>query len=203
MSDRIAIFIDGGYLDKILELRFSRVHIDYNKLSSWMSRECDILRTYYYTCLPYKNSDNPTPEQEERYNNKQKFHYALNSLPRFTVRVGKLKLKGFDIATRQPIFEQKGVDIMLCIDMISLALKNKVTHIALLASDGDFLPVIEAVRNEGVVTYLYHSDYRDFSRQVVLTPSKYLISAVDERFTIDQTVINSILRQPREILLQR
>ncbi|MGB4681268.1 MAG: hypothetical protein WBH65_01910 [Dethiobacteria bacterium] len=36
------------------------------KLAEWMAGGIELLRTYYYHCLPYK-SNPPTEEESERY----------------------------------------------------------------------------------------------------------------------------------------
>ncbi|MDA8211098.1 MAG: hypothetical protein M0021_04375 [Clostridia bacterium] len=62
MSDKVGIFIDGAYLDKILQDEFGSPRIDYEKLAGWMSQGIPIFRTYYYHCLPYQGNP-PTPWQ--------------------------------------------------------------------------------------------------------------------------------------------
>ena len=47
-----AVFIDGGYLDKVLHYDHSNQRIDYEKFSQLMSGDDELLRTYYYHCLP-------------------------------------------------------------------------------------------------------------------------------------------------------
>ena len=68
---RLAIFIDGGYLDVLARDEF-HVRVDNAKLSSQITRivdegtaePVDLLRTYYYDCLPYQS--NPATEEEKR-----------------------------------------------------------------------------------------------------------------------------------------
>ena len=59
MANRVAIFIDGAYLDNVIRSEFQNARIDYQALSERMSGDSDILRTYYYDCLPYQR-DPPT-----------------------------------------------------------------------------------------------------------------------------------------------
>jgi len=51
--EKCAIFIDGGYLDKLLE-RWNNFPLDYLKFSKKLYKflKADILRVYYYNCLP-------------------------------------------------------------------------------------------------------------------------------------------------------
>ena len=99
----------------------------------------DILRTYYYDCQPFR-SRQPTLEEVEQYDRYQRFADALSHLPRFEVRLGRLQLQG-----RRPdgsqIFRQKQVDLLLGLDLALLSGKNRVSHVALVAGDGDFVPL--------------------------------------------------------------
>ncbi|MCL6634865.1 MAG: NYN domain-containing protein [Peptococcaceae bacterium] len=192
--DRIANFIDGGYLDKVLKLEFNLAPIDYSLLANWMANGIDILRTYYYNCLPYKNNP-PSPEQAKRFSRKQSFFYSLQRMPKFDVREGKLEFRGIDRDTGNPIFQQKRVDILLGVDLALLASKNKITHAGILTSDSDFLPAIIAAKQEGVIIKLYHSTFKDQIRNIDLCPHKDLWDAADERIPITQSVIDSILRR--------
>jgi len=51
--EKCAIFIDGGYLDKLLE-RWDNFPLDYLKFSKKLCQfiKVDLLRVYYYNCLP-------------------------------------------------------------------------------------------------------------------------------------------------------
>ncbi|OPX84567.1 MAG: NYN domain protein [Pelotomaculum sp. PtaB.Bin104] len=192
MPDRIAIFVDGGYLDKILQREFSRAQINYSALSNWMANGIDILRTYYYNCLPFKK-DPPTPEQSKQFANAQSFFSKLNSLPKYEVREGKLEFRGVDRDTGRMIFQQKRVDIMLGVDLTILASKHMITHAAIVTGDSDFLPAIVAAKQEGIMVKLFHSIYNP-TKEIDLRPHKDLWEKADERFIITQEVINKILR---------
>ena len=53
MSERSAIFIDGAYLFYLLRDEFGSVRIDYRLLALVLSEGTDLLRSYYYSALPY------------------------------------------------------------------------------------------------------------------------------------------------------
>ncbi len=44
---RTAVFIDGAYLDKILERNYGATRVAYDRLSTHLARGQDLLRTYY------------------------------------------------------------------------------------------------------------------------------------------------------------
>ena len=179
---RIAIFIDAAYLQFTLREEFNTAKIDFNKLVNGMADGREILRSYYYDCEPYQ-SNPPTAEEMERFGRAQRFHYALDQIPRFQVRLGKLALRGHDNSGK-PIFQQKRVDIQMGVDLVLLAAKNLISDAAILAGDSDFLPAIDAAKPEGVVIHLFHGE----------RPHTDLIAKSDERTQIDQTFINSILK---------
>ncbi len=151
---RIATFIDGAYLDFILRDEFALAKLDYALLSKKMAEPNELLRTYYYNCLPYQ-SNPPTAEERQRFGQKQSFYAKLNKLARFEVRLGRLVYRGLDPKGR-PIFEQKRVDLMLGIDLVLLSAKHQITHAVILAGDSDFIPAIEVAKNEGVLIHLFH-----------------------------------------------
>ncbi len=150
---KIAIFIDGGYLSKIL--RNSRAQIDFSLLSAELSQGKEILRTNYYNCLPYQSSP-PSREEKERFSRAQQFHNALERLPRYEVKEGRLAKRGTD-------YEQKGIDTLLSIDLVNLAASGKISDAVLLAGDSDFIPAVKVAKSHGVNIFLYHSaDRREY-----------------------------------------
>jgi uncharacterized LabA/DUF88 family protein len=147
-----------------------------------MADGMDILRTYYYDCPPFQSSK-PTGEERERFSKAQSFFSALDRLPRFEVRLGRLAHRGVDGEGR-PIFQQKRVDIMLGVDLALLSGKNQITHAVLLAGDSDFIPAVLAAKSQGVLVRLYHGK----------TYHKDLWDCVDERVQITKDLISAIKR---------
>lgn len=174
---KIAIFIDGGYLDKISK-KYG-FPVDFNRLSQEMANGKEILRTYYYNCLPYQGSP-PSQEEKERFSKAQKFYKALERLPRYEVREGRLAKRGAE-------FEQKGIDTLLSIDLVNLAASGKISDAVLLAGDSDFLPAVKVAKDHGVNIFLYHSrDKYDYHE------SLWLIC--DERIAIDSAFLDKVKR---------
>ena len=187
-----AIFVDGGYFDRVSR-DCGSPRIDFGKLATELARPDDLLRTYYYHCLPYM-SPVPTPEEEERYAGKQRFFSALNRLNRFEVREGKLEFRGTDRESNRPIFEQKRVDIYLGVDLVLLATKQRIHRAILITGDSDFLPAIRAAKNEGVVIHLYHGTGPQ-------QPHRDLWEEADDRTVITPELLQRFLltteRQPQ------
>ena len=118
MPGRVAIFIDGEYLNAVLRSEFGSARIDYLALSNRLAGEANILRTYYYNAPAYR-SNPPTPEENDRYTSQRQFFRALDSFSRYTVRLGRLAYRGND-ESGQLRFEQKRVDILLGVDLVQL-----------------------------------------------------------------------------------
>src|SRR6266446_3017756 len=92
---RIANFIDGGYFQVLLRDQFKQAKIDFKLLAQKMAGGREILRTYFYDCLPYQ-SVSPTHEEKERFARRQRFHYSLSQNPRFQIRLGQLEYRGMN-----------------------------------------------------------------------------------------------------------
>lgn len=184
-----AIFVDGGYFDRVSR-DCGSPRIDFGKLATELSKPDDLLRTYYYHCLPYM-SPVPTQEEEERYAGKQRFFSALNRLNRFEVREGKLEYRGTDRESNRPIFEQKRVDIYLGVDLVLLATKQRIHRAILVTGDSDFLPAIRAAKNEGVLIHLYHGSGPQ-------QPHRDLWEEADDRTVITPELLQKFLLSERQ-----
>ena len=188
MAGTAAVFIDGGYLDKVLEYDHPGKKIDFARFVIELTEPDEVLRTYYYHCLPYQ-SRIPTADERQRYAAMHRFTTALKHLPRFEVRLGRLVYRGNDTNGR-PIFMQKRVDTMIGVDMALLAGKGKITNAVVVSGDSDMVPAIEAVKREGVLVTLWHGDYTGQSR-----PSRELVEICDERNRITTALIDKVARR--------
>lgn len=188
---RLAIHIDGAYAGKLAENEF-RTWFDYEKLSgkikstiaSQTQEPLDLVRTYFYDCLPYQ-SDPPTSDEARRFGNRRKFFHALRQLANYSVREGRLEYRGVDGAGK-PIFQQKRTDLMIGLDMALLAAKHQVTHLALFSGDSDLLPAVEAAKQEGVVVWLVHGPAHTYAND--------LWTAADNRMIVDRAFASEVAR---------
>lgn len=193
---RLAIFIDGGYLDRLASAHL-KVWIDYEQFSKEIAttvdsrtpEPVDIVRTYYYHCLPYQ-SNPPTADEARRYAQKHKLFERLRYLDRYEVREGHLAFRGVT-AAGEPIFQQKRVDLLLGLDFALLASKQRVTHIAVVSGDSDLVPAFDVARQEGVSLWLFHGPRRQ-------TVADELFRAADERVEIDQAFASRVAMPPRQ-----
>jgi uncharacterized LabA/DUF88 family protein len=195
---RLAIFVDGGYLSTLSEDEFS-VRVDHSKLAEEIRKtvdskttdSVDLLRTHYYDCLPYQ-SNPPTQEEAMRFANKRRFFNALQNLPRFVVREGRLAFRGLK-ATGEPIFQQKRIDLLLGLDFALLSGKRQITHAAVIAGDSDLLPAFHTAKQEGILVWLFHGP-RVSKKDGSPTFAQELWQAADERYEIDLAFMKRVKR---------
>lgn len=182
MDYRAAIFVDGEYLRRVLNDEFSSARVDYLLLSRKVASPSEILRAYFYDCMPYQSSP-PTLHERSIYTKKRRFLDALRMLPRFEVRLGRLERR--EDAQRVVRYEQKRVDILLGVDMVQLAAKGHIREAVLIAGDSDFIPAVAVAKSEGVIVRLFHGQHCHAD----------LMREVDERRRIDQSFIDEIVRR--------
>ncbi len=155
------------------------VHIDYEKLSRELSQGKELLRTYYYNCLPYQCNP-PSSAEREKFAKAQRFYRMLTRLPKHEVRQGKL-------AKRGESFEQKGVDTLLSIDLVNSAASGKIEDAVLLAGDSDYIPAVRVAKEHSINVTLYHShNHRSYHTA--------LWEICDIRHPIDSDLIERIKR---------
>lgn len=138
-----------------------------------------LYRSFYYDCPPVDISVyNPFDKKQEQLAmsstsvRMRAFLDELTRRPNFAIRRGRLKANNaryvlkadaqreflhgrlnYADLTRDDIkldVGQKGVDMRLGLDMVSLALKRLVDRIVLIADDADFVPAVKMARREGV-----------------------------------------------------
>lgn len=181
----VAFFIDGSYLDHVLQEVAMGRRVNYRALISTIvdsaGGDRDIIRIYYYHCLPYQDHP-PTPEQSERFGRMQRFFRALQRTPRFEVREGRLAYRGLN-SQGNPIFEQKRIDLLLGIDLVLHSAKRSIDEAFIIAGDSDFIPAIRTAKSEGVVVYLIHG----------ANPHDDLLDEVDERIEITAELVGGAI----------
>lgn len=186
MPDRVALFVDGAYLEAVTGSEYSRAAIfsrdsvALEKLADRLSAGSELLRTYYYHCAPYQ-SDPPTDAERGRYADWLRYYHRVNTLPRVSVRLGRLEVRGTH-RDGSPRFQQKRVDILLTVDLVMHSTKGHIGKAVIVAGDSDFVPAIAVAKNEGVVVTLYHGQSCHTDLRL----------AADESIRIDQDLIDSV-----------
>ena len=178
---KVAIFIDGGYLSAILRRFYSEPKIDFEKLSDKIAKPDTRFRTYYYNCMPHR-SQPPTALEQEKYASAQRFMNALKYLPRFEVKLGRLK-RGLD-ENGKPTFEQKGVDVHMSVDLVKLAATNQIDRAVLITGDSDFVPAVRVAKESINVSLYYYEGTAHYE----------LIQVCDDRIKLDSNFFNDTKR---------
>jgi uncharacterized LabA/DUF88 family protein len=174
---RVAIFIDGGYVDKVVERELAGQRFDFLKFSAEAAGIDERLRTYYYHCPPFQSSP-PTDDERGRTARADAFYLQLTRLPRFEVRKGRLQRIG-------TLFQQKRVDVLMAIDLVHLASTKQIQRAVLVTGDSDLVPAVDVAKFEGVIIDLYYHPN---------SVHRELFDAVDDRHAIDDALIRKVGR---------
>ncbi len=136
-NERVAIFIDGANM--FHASNYLKLKIDYRKLIEILRKDRWLLRAYFYTGIPADR--NLPPEIYQQFKKQQNF---LNELSNIGIKVKTMPLK------RTPEgFIEKGIDILLATDMVSLAFRNAYDTAVLVSGDSDYVPVVEEIQALG------------------------------------------------------
>ena len=181
---RTAVFIDGAHFTKALRHSYDRMNVAFGKLSELLvgSREA-LVGTYFYDALPYSGLQ-PTQDELERLTRKRRFFNGLRQLPQFTVREGRTS-RVWNPDRGAWVYKQKFVDVYLAVDFVSLAAKRQMDVAVLVTGDSDFIPAVEAVKQEGVrVRLACVPGARDVHRDLAAT--------VDEVFVLTDAMVQAV-----------
>lgn len=164
--DRVCIFIDGSNLYHQLKDSRTKIKIDYHNLSKALTgSERKLIRTYYYVCPPIN-------QQQESFHDQQKFFSYLSNTPYLQLQLGSLEVRG-DVQV------EKGIDVRIAIDMVSLAYTQAYDVAILVSNDADLVPAVEKVKDLGK-----HVEYAYLSRKTV-----QLAESCDTLIAIDKTIL--------------
>ncbi len=146
--ERVSIFIDGSNLYHGLKTYLRRTDLDFARFIDWMVKDRKLIRTYYY------NATVSAKHNQQRARDQQRFFAGLRRIPCFDIRLGRLEPRG-------ETFVEKGVDVNIAVDMLSMAMRDTYDTAILVSSDGDFAKAIEAVQETGkhVEVACFHKAY--------------------------------------------
>lgn len=150
--ESVAIFIDGGYIRRHFKDLFGDDNINFtamkNTLLNWYNGfpqnpfRGNLIRNYYYDGIADEKEDPATYAQHREYFEEiEKHNFNLDIV------------LGEAVKLSDGTFRQKGVDILLAIDAISMAYLDHYKSGLFLLGDRDFIPLIEAVKSAGKKTF--------------------------------------------------
>jgi len=152
----------------------------------------ELLRALYYDCAPYQGTQQlPVSGATQTFAGSGQWLSDLAKRDLIAVRLGILKFRGYrprkipvsgtgplTDADFDPIFEQKGVDMRIGLDIAAYSALRHVDRIALVTEDTDCVPAMKLARKSGVQVVLVAlpngnvprelSEHADYVRPVVL-----------------------------------
>jgi len=132
--DRVIVFIDGSNLYFGCKNLGLQSPWDLTSLAKELAGDNrKLVRVYYY---------NARSNEKDKYQAEDKFYNFLRNLDYCTVRLGRLEGKGESM-------HQKGVDVLLVQDLLTLSFFDAMDTAVLITNDGDFASVIQEVKARG------------------------------------------------------
>lgn len=163
---KVALLIDGGYLracTKAAHKAYDTAFIEKFAAHCVLQDEY-LLRVFYYDAPLFRGKVQlPVSGGEKTFQASDKWLEELAKLERFAVRRGTLGFRGWrpkniPIAGGQaltdqdfaPIFEQKGVDMRIGLDIATFARTGAIDRIILVSGDQDMIPAMKEARKAGL-----------------------------------------------------
>lgn len=137
MRERVAIFIDGSNLYNGMRDNLANTRVNLAELVRQLLGDRRLFRTYYY------NASLTEDYEEERRDGQQRFFESLRRIPYVTVRLGRLH--------RRPdgVLVEKGVDVSIAVESLSLAHADAYDCALIVSGDGDYVELVEAIKRLG------------------------------------------------------
>lgn len=162
---KTVLLVDGGYLR--VAVRSAGMHYDGNLITRFCWDCFDnseyLFRIMYYDALQYDGRvKRPVSGEEHRFQANDEWLEQLGRSERFAVRLGSLSFRGWrprQIPTTdrpmrdsdfEPIFEQKGVDMRVGLDIATFCEKRSADRLLLLSGDTDMVPAMKYARKAGL-----------------------------------------------------
>jgi uncharacterized LabA/DUF88 family protein len=179
------LFIDGGCLRQSIcevERNFAGGRkLDVNFAALTVGFE----KVFYYDALPSKSGDESDTDYQARHDAAASLHDHLGALDRFHVYEGETRRS---LSRKKQ--EQKKVDIMIAVDMLTHSFRRNMQRATLLTADLDFKPLLDALVTEGMFVTLWYPPNRT---------NPDLIRSADQRRRLDvRTIHPALLPSSRE-----
>lgn len=134
---RLAIFIDGSNLYNGMRENVGNTRVNLGELIQQLRGDRYLVRCYYYNATLTQDYD------EELRDGQTRFFDSLRRIPYVTVRLGKLH--------RRPdgSLVEKGIDVALAVEALSLAYEDAYDEAVIVSGDGDYIELVEAIKRRG------------------------------------------------------
>jgi uncharacterized LabA/DUF88 family protein len=135
--NRIALFIDGSNLYNGMKENLDSTRINFQELIKQLVGERALIRAYYYNATLTEDYD------QELRDGQQRFFESLRRIPYVAVRLGKLHRR------HDGSLVEKGIDVAIAVDSLSLAYENAYDIALLISGDGDYAELVESLKRKG------------------------------------------------------
>lgn len=164
---KVAVLIDGGFLRVLARKAKKNYDPDFIEKFAHACRTTDesIFRILYYDCALCQGTVRlPVSGTPHTFTASDAWLHALSHKDLFAVRRGVLKFRGFKPkrtpvaaatltdADFEPVFEQKGVDMRIGLDIAAYSDSRAVERIILVSADTDCVPALKYGRKAGLQT---------------------------------------------------
>ena len=173
------IFVDGSNYYHSLKKSFQNTKIDFQKVSDFLSKGNDLINIYFYVSPVPWQEDAEKYSSQQKYFEKLKLIKRLELiLGRLEHRKNKklekvkrdfhklyIEIKEDINSEKNADFEEleknideilkfgnkveKGVDVNLAVDLVTLAFENKYDIAIVISNDGDFVPAVKKAQSYG------------------------------------------------------
>lgn len=145
------LFIDGGFIEKMPQKTASFFDMDLSSSQFDYRIMCaGFQRTFYYDALPIRQAGETDDDFEEKFEARLKLFERINRTPYVHTREGVTTAR-----SKMRALQQKGVDILLAIDVFKQASLGNMSEAHIMATDLDFFPLFEALRDTRVSVHLH------------------------------------------------
>lgn len=168
---KTVVLIDGGHLRACAKAS-GRIYD--NNLIERFGRACVeeaeyLMRIYYYDAPQYRGQVKLPLGGETSFQASDRWLDELARLERFAVRRGTLGFRGWKLKPGRgsseaeltnddfaPVFEQKGVDMRIGLDIASVAERRTAERVVLVSGDTDMIPAMKHARKAGLEVVIAH-----------------------------------------------
>lgn len=135
-DERVMVFIDGSNLYHVLGQTCGRHDLQFDKFAQKLANGRNLRRVYYY------NIRQEAFEDRSNATDQDKFLSSLYDTPHLEVKLGIWKQRGSTMV-------EKGVDVMLAVDLVTRAYKDNYDTAIIVSGDADFYPALQAAKDVG------------------------------------------------------
>ena len=173
------MFIDGSFLQALIKDTIKTFGLDEDQQFEYERFASMGSRAFYYHSYPEKKPNQTSEEFEEERKIVDATFGRISASQRLHLRTGMSRYQ-----RRLRGREQKGIDILLALDVYRHATRGNIDDAILVTSDIDFLPVLEALLETKVRSTLWYDPRKT---------NTLLINAADFRNPINQSDIVNYL----------